>query len=308
MGSTLVVILAETRASQTTFAQFEKYILQAFDADLALCVADNEREDTGNAFYKRARYVWKSPEYEDWGDGIEALATTCRDDWRDIVHIPHRWLGGLKGEVQQPGSGAIQIYFRMFLKQCLLESRVHEKYERVVITRSDFFHGVPHVPLDLLDSRYIWVPHGEHYGGINDRHVICPSGLVLNLLSVGDELTRISPLEQARQMRGRKWNIERFLQFRYKQLGLHGKVRMYPYTMFTVREAGGHTSWSSGAFDPGLGVYIKYPKEYTSYRIALWLVGRKNWTMPKFRLFMGITRLRLTWTAIKRVIRNRAWE
>lgn len=46
MQRPLVIILAETRAYGLTFDHFKENLLDALGADLALCVADNEREWT----------------------------------------------------------------------------------------------------------------------------------------------------------------------------------------------------------------------------------------------------------------------
>lgn len=53
--SVLVIVLAETRAYQYTFDLFKQNLLDRMNADLCLCVANNEREDSSNPFYKHAR-------------------------------------------------------------------------------------------------------------------------------------------------------------------------------------------------------------------------------------------------------------
>ena len=46
------------------------------------------------------------------------------------------------------------------------------KYDRVVFSRIDFLWLKPHPPLSLLHPQHIWVPMGETYGGVNDRHAV----------------------------------------------------------------------------------------------------------------------------------------
>ena len=78
----LVVIMAETRASGLTFNLFQKHVLNALSADLALCVGDNKREMTDNPFYGAAKYLWVAREYDDWALAFDQLAE--RAVWREF--------------------------------------------------------------------------------------------------------------------------------------------------------------------------------------------------------------------------------
>ena len=296
MPSTLVIILAETRACSSTFDLFEKNLLNVFQADLALCVADNLREDQGNRFYQKAKYVWQSKEYVDWGEGLEQLVENHHPDWRKLLQIQNQWLGGIRGEYEQSGSGGILLYFREFLRKSLLKSGALDKYERFIVTRSDFMYETPHVSPNLLDNRYIWIPDGEHYGGYTDRHMLCPAAKILQALSVADILTREPELVITQVQHLQPWNLERFLKFHMQNSGLAGSVRMFPYTMFTVREPGGHTNWSEGMFDPVRMVYIKYGTEHVRARLARIVLGQGAWSRCKVIAFNVLCPLAL-WVA-----------
>jgi hypothetical protein len=52
MEKTLVIIIAETRAHEFSYPSFKKNLLDNLDADLALCIAKNEWENTNNPYYK----------------------------------------------------------------------------------------------------------------------------------------------------------------------------------------------------------------------------------------------------------------
>ena len=149
----LVVVLAETRAHEHTFQAFRENVLDLFSADLCLCVAESEFEDANNPFYQHAKYVWTCPEREDWGEAFDEaqLERGIEAPWRKLLAVGDQWLGGVKGHDQHPGSAAILLYFRWFLRQCLLETDVIHEYDRFIITRSDFMHRIPHVPLRLLE-------------------------------------------------------------------------------------------------------------------------------------------------------------
>ncbi|MSQ98815.1 MAG: hypothetical protein EXR85_05910 [Xanthomonadales bacterium] len=285
MASTLVIILAETRSCSSTFALFEKNLLNVFQADLALCVADNEREDKGNRFYQKAKYIWQSKEYEDWGEGLEYLIENHHPDWRKLLQIPKQWLGGIRGEHEHPGSGGILLYFREFLRKSLLESGALDKYERFIVTRSDFMYQTPHVPPGLLDNQYIWIPNGEQYGGYTDRHILCPGAKILQTLSVANILTRDPELVIGEMQHKQRWNLEKYLKFHMQKSGLENCIRMFPYTMYAVREPGGHTRWSEGSFDPSLNVFIKYRSEHSRARLARLIVGKNGWSQFRINAF-----------------------
>lgn len=285
MNSTLVIVLAETRGHRLTYEGFEKNLLDVFSADLALCVADNAREEPGNPFYRKARYVWRSPEWDDWGEGLERVVGTAHPRWRELLRIGDQWWGGVRGQPEHPGSGGILIYFRAFLRQALLESGVLDRYDRLVITRSDFRHDIPHPPPGLLDRRYIWIPDGERYGGYTDRHVVVPAQLAPRLLSVADIITREPESVMADMAHDDEWNLEKVLRHHYRACGLESRIRLFPYTMYSVREPGAHTRWKEGTWEPGVGAYIKYRSEY---RRACWardILGSGAWTRSRFRRF-----------------------
>ena len=113
----LVIVLAETRAHEHTFQCFRENVLDVFSADLCLCVAESEFEDTNNPFYQHAKYIWTCPEHEDWGNAFDKAQREQGTEapWRKLLAVGDQWLGGVKGVGQQPGSAAILLFFRWFL-------------------------------------------------------------------------------------------------------------------------------------------------------------------------------------------------
>lgn len=279
----LVIILAETRAYGLTFDQFKENVLDELGADLALCVADNERECPSNPFYAHARYVWRYPEPPDWGAAFDYAQQVVGShaDWRQLLRIKNQWLGGVEDPEAHPGSGAILLFFRWFLKQRLLESGGLGYYDRFVVTRSDFMHEIPHVPLRLLAPDRIWIPDSEDYGGYTDRHIVASRCDILKVLSVCDDIL-VKPRSLYEQMcdHGR-WNLEKYLKFSLERMGVASRIRRFPYTMYAVRERGGHTRWREGNYDDALGCYIKYPSEYARARsVARTTRNKRGWTYP----------------------------
>ncbi len=48
------------------------------------------------------------------------------------------------------------------------------RYDRVIFQRSDMYYYAPHPPMDMLSSEYVWIPEGQDWGGLNDRHAVIP--------------------------------------------------------------------------------------------------------------------------------------
>lgn len=251
-------------------------------------MADNPREDKENPFYKAAKYIWQYPEPDDWGGGFDWIQQQegSREDWRQLLTIKDQWLGGIKDPAEgHPGSGGILLFFRYFLKKNLKESGVLKQYDRFVITRSDYIHEIPHVPLRYLSKNYIWIPFGEDYGGYTDRQIITSATNVEAVLSIVDDIFQHPDQLFERMQDKAKWNIERFIKHQFDHYGLSKNIRRSPCSMYTVRAKGGHTRWSEGRFNEELGYYVKYSGENRSYKRCAKILGkRKEWTA--FRVFL----------------------
>ena len=285
---TLIIVLAETRAHELTFDLFKQNFLDPNRADLALCVGANAREDTSNPFYSHAKHIWTYDEPVDWAEAFDHICEVegWTGDWRLMLKVKDQFLGGIKHPTEQhPGSGAIQIFFRWYLRRCLIDSDVINQYNRFVVTRSDFLHRLPHVPLRLLDNKYIWLPDGEDWGGYTDRELIANRRNILRVLSYVDDLF-IKPEVLQKQMQHRVWNCEKVQKHLMQRRNLGRLVRRYPYSMYTVRARDGHTRWAAGDYDEALGYAVKYPTEYATYRRCkplLWPHGQ--WSARRLRLY-----------------------
>ncbi len=281
LEATLIIIIAETRAFEFSFDSFRTNLLDPLGADLALCVAESQWEDSRNPFYQLAKYIWTYPEPDDWGsayDQAQALEG-CSGDWRNLLDLDGIWLGGVHRDGSRTrGSGAILLFFRWFLNKSLLESGVLQNYDRFIITRSDFIYTVPHYPIQGLDPDQIWIPEGEDYGGYTDRHIVVSRKDVDSVLGIADPILR-SPDELYEKMKNEtEWNLERYVRFAFRDAGIDSRVRRFPYTMYAVRSAEGRTSWSQGSFAEGLGYFIKYKNEYLNALLAKDLIkSKENW-------------------------------
>ena len=176
---TLVCVIGETRAQDLTWNNFNKYLLKSLNADLALCVA--EKNIKNNKMYNKAKYIWKYKDSKDYTNHFDHAQKTLlkkrkikkKPNWKKMLKVKDFWLARVKGSSKiRSGTGGLLIYNRWFLLQNLIELNLLKKYDRFIITRSDFYWCLHHPKLDNLNSKYIWIPNGEKYGGYTDRHAV----------------------------------------------------------------------------------------------------------------------------------------
>lgn len=266
MESVLIIVLPETRGYDLTFDSFKTNFLDSLQADLCLCVGGSKREDKDNPFYKQAKYVWIFEEPHDWSELFDSAqeVKNYQGNWRQLLEIKELWLGEIKESNVRFFSPAIQLYSRWFLKEQIIANNILDKYDWYIITRSDFVYEVPHIPMEFLDSRFIWVPDGEDYGGLNDRHTVVHRNDVINVLSIADPIIA-NPDQLYQQMSHRQdWSMEKYVKFAFNNLGLLPQLKRFPYTMYSVRKGDTPTTWSQGTFNERLGYCIKYDREYRS--------------------------------------------
>jgi hypothetical protein len=296
MGKSLVVILSETRAFDLTFQSFYDHLLRSLDADLALCVAENDAEQTDNPFYKHATYIWTYPEPTDWSTALD-YAQECDSivgqDWRQLFAIHGNFLGGLNDQNGRvAGSGGISMFFRWYLKRCLLnEPGLLDRYQRYVVTRSDFMYLVPHYPLTHLDPAQLWLPLGEDYHGYTDRHIIADRDTILPAISLLDPILK-TPGELYSELKDRQdyLSFEGYIGYAFQRAGLTSIMRRYPYTMYAVRHPDGRTSWSKGSYNEKLGYCIKYKPEYISSLLPTAMIKTSaDWTLPRTAAFFMVS-------------------
>lgn len=189
-----------------------------------------------------------------------------QETWRRFLKIKSQFLGGIKdAEDEHPGSAAILIFFRWFLWKNLVESGAIDKYDRFIITRSDYIWRLEHPRLELLDAEKIWVPNCETYEGITDRHTVISRGHMEKycglLRAMLSERTSDEYFNKMMDIsRRRHFNLEKFILFHLSECGIAHDF--FPYVMFTIRPNNVGTRWSAGTVYCEKGeYYIKYPSE-----------------------------------------------
>eukprot|EP00597_Dinobryon_sp_UTEXLB2267_P008240 CAMPEP_0170084728 /NCGR_PEP_ID=MMETSP0019_2-20121128/19828_1 /TAXON_ID=98059 /ORGANISM="Dinobryon sp., Strain UTEXLB2267" /LENGTH=670 /DNA_ID=CAMNT_0010300913 /DNA_START=643 /DNA_END=2652 /DNA_ORIENTATION=- len=178
---TLIVVLSSTRSHHITWNNFDRHLLKALDADLALSVLTEQQGERVNSFRTNAKYVWEinPPKDNDYMHFYNEIAMQCfnhsfDEHYAQVIHtINYKWsgwLGCIKASKHR-ACAALIWFFRWFAQQQILNERLYEKYSRIIITRSDFLWVSNHVPSSIITQpKTIYVPEASDWGGLSDRH------------------------------------------------------------------------------------------------------------------------------------------
>ena len=188
--------------------------------------------------------------------------------WREFLKIKSQFMGGVKDkDNQHNGSAGILIFFRWFLLKNLIDDNLISKYDRFIITRSDFIYQLPHPDINIMNENYIWIPNCEHYGGYTDRHAILSKFNIIEYLNIFNNFVMKSndyfmkmKNTDINTLFGGGWNLEQLIKFHLKQNNI--QIKEFPYVMYTIRNKNGYTRWQKGIWNNDLGYYIKYETEY----------------------------------------------
>jgi hypothetical protein len=183
--------------------------------------------------------------------------------WREFLKVKDQFLGGIKdNHNQHQGSAGILIFFRWFLLKNLIDNDLINKYDRFIITRSDFIYQLPHPKVELMNENYIWIPDCEHYKGYTDRHVILSKNNIEQYLNILNNFILRSNEYYMKMKNKNDWNLEQLIKFHLKKNNVLHLVKEFPYIMYSVRNINGTTRWTAGSYSNKLGYYIKYETEY----------------------------------------------
>jgi hypothetical protein len=302
MERVLVCLLASTRAHQLTFPSFKRQVLDELNGDLALALLINDKYDYANRFWQHAKYRWTAPTYSDYGDAFDlAQRWLCQQhnipapDWRQMLRIKGIWQGGIRSPDPQPSASSILPFCRWLLLNGLQQDEILDRYDRFVITRSDFVWLCPHPPLSILDRGAIWLPDGEDYGGLNDRHLVASRADVVNCLNTIEDIL-LHPTELYEEMKKQPghyyWNNELFLAHHFRRKGLLAKVKRFPYVMYSARPVNDESpTWSRGHYEPAVRHYVKYEQEFCAANsYAAIIRGRADWERGAWMQFVPTSR------------------
>jgi hypothetical protein len=258
---TLVILMGNARGGEQTWNTLYENLLEPYSADLALCFG--ESTDRSSSLYERAKYIWEIPEYQNWRTYFEE---NCFGGYWEKTFELGKGQGLFGGVDNHSGSGAIIFAFRHFIKKNY--SEIIKKYDTIILTRSDFYYAMKH---PLLSNEFVWVPEGEDWHGITDRHIIFPSSLSDDVLGIIEYMDSESGFEFTKKFCKENQpshffsNPEGVLLSFFESIGLSKKIKRYPRVQFTVARKNEKTRWLHPGSVPSFGnsdLLVKYIQEY----------------------------------------------
>lgn len=254
MEKTLVILIGNARGGEKTWQTMYKNLLDPYNADLALCFGYNKEKKS--SLYSSADYIWEIPEYEHWEDFY--YENFGDGPWQTVFKVVGN--NGFSGLFDTIGSSGITLAMRHYIfknKRDIVCS-----YDRIIISRSDYFYVKPH---PILINNFYWIPYGEGYGGITDRHIIFPSsyfdiffGIVQNYVNTEQILEDFKDCFDT-------LNIEKCYSIYLKRIGYSKNIRQFQRVNFTVKTKEDPTRWWAGdgkTVPYNENLYLKYSSEY----------------------------------------------
>jgi hypothetical protein len=298
MERVLVCLLGATRAHELTFPSFKRRVLDELSGDLAMALTIDETYAYANPFWQHAKYRWTGPDFSDYGEGFDQVQRwLCQQhkvpapDWRSMLRLNGNWQGRIASQNPQFGNGAIEIFVRWLLLHGLQQDNILDRYDRFVITRSDFVWLAPHPPLSVLDKDAIWIPDGEKYSGLNTRHLVASRADVADCLNLIEDIV-LRPTRLYEEMKYLPvdsrygWNMEQFLQHHLCRKERLRKVKLFPCVMYLARSVrdDGSKTWSRGRYEPAVGHFVKYEEEFHAASTCAKIIhGRADWESGVWR-------------------------
>jgi hypothetical protein len=263
----LVCILGTLRCLESTASNLSDNVIQALDADMAICVSRMSPEDEKLLHMIDSNRVVATDIYDDAKIGYENLFDEdCRKRGRrnglyELCRIEGNWLGGLAG---RNGSGMHLNYnYRRLLKLLREMWKSGRRYKRYIVTRSDFLWTFPHPPMSALGEKRIWIPSGQDWGGCNDRHAVCSNTNVETYLGLYESMMDMKVMKYIRNIETPYQGVNHELQL-FHHLNYHGaRIGRFKNAAYLTWDQGASTNWGSFhtiAID-GCEHRCKYPDE-----------------------------------------------
>lgn len=268
MIKTLVIILAETREHELTFDNIKKNLIDELNADLCLCIGVKDDYDYNNPFYTFAKHKFLYKEPTNYLSAFQfaenIINPNLKINWHKFMQLKDQFLGGVLVDpsIDHLGSAGILIFYRWFLLHKLNETNLINQYDRFIITRSDYIYLLPHPKMEILNENNIWMPNGEHYGGLTNRHVVLNKTFLEPYLNILNCFILKNDEYFNKMKKYEKWNLEQLIGFHLYNNNNLKNVKFFPYIMYTVRSRNGTTRWQKGVYDEKHKYFIKYITEH----------------------------------------------
>tara|TARA_B100000676_G_scaffold300338_2_gene345887 strand:+ start:2717 stop:3574 length:858 start_codon:yes stop_codon:yes gene_type:complete len=258
---TLVCVIGTIRGGETAWNSLLQRVCGPLDADLALFVS---RMSEKTILHEKAKFDWSFDDPVDWGDELNRICSECgiqKNCWHACARrtcYESLWGGVLLDGKVLKGSGALIMILRDML---LSKLPILQRYEKIIITRSDHLYFYDHPPLSPGDE--IEVPVGEDWWGITDRHHVVPVSKIETYLCIAKWW--MQNIEMVENSMPRHHNPEQLLAMYFKDMSFD--IKRTKRTMASVSLRHDSTRWKVGIVKvPGYDdLFFKYPHEYYSH-------------------------------------------
>lgn len=241
MSKYLVILAGLPRGGEATWKSIFKNVIKPLNADLAICTGNNI--DKNSSLYKNSDYQWLFEEYDDWFDYYKE---NFSGDWKQIFKL------GVDTGLYNSGS----VHFA--IKDIILKNylQIIYEYDYFIYSRFDQFFIMKH---PKYSGDFVWIPEGEDYTGLCDRHALIPTKHTKDYLAICDFVdTKISKYELPEYL-----NCEAVYKMHLEDIGLTRIIKRYPRFQFTTAKKNDFTRWRVPKYTLYLfrDIKLKYPNE-----------------------------------------------
>lgn len=253
----LICITGELRASEVTYNKFLDFLVEPNNADILISAPLWEN----NIYYDKAKYIvpinTDKPLIEYYHD--ECKQMHGNNNWHNIIiKKPGIWLGGLFPH--RKGSGGFVYYYKYMAMKFINQLNLQNKYDFFVFTRSDqYYSSINHIEkiIDKSKNTDIWIPIGENYNGVYDRHWIVSTEAIMKCCNLLEPMF-LRPDQLCINLR-RPWNSEMYIRrvFDINNVNIERTIRQ----QFIVRGSSKSRKWSQGVYVQKYNVVAAYMSE-----------------------------------------------
>lgn len=251
MKDYLILLTGTPRGGIQSWKSLIKYVKEPLNCDLALLCGD--KFELPDYLYSKAKFIWKFKEPENWRDFYyENFANTDAIDFL-IQGEKYGMAGGIDN---YSGSGAIVCGFKIIVFNNYMNEIMN--YRNIIHTRFDQFYIDYH---PKFQGSKIWIPEGEDYYGICDRHAIFPSKYAEKYFGIGKFLNS----EEAKiNFHNKEITPESVLLENLRYQHIIDSIERIDRFQFTAATTSDQTRWRKAIYKLHFSndIMIKYPDEF----------------------------------------------
>ena len=238
----MVILAGSPRGGEKTWKSLFKYVVDHLNADLAICTTDNFVSK--NILFEKANYKWimENPvNFENY------YSKNYTGNWKEYLS-KGKGLGLYE-------SGMIHFALKDYIKREHIKTL--NNYEYIIYSRFDQYY-IDYHPDVNQDKLYI--PNGEDYFGICDRHAVLKSKKAEKFLSIIEYIDKKTTINDLPKYP----NCESVYKKHLVHIDFLKDVERYQRISFTAAIKNEPTNWRVPTYKIFLSnkLMIKYPDEF----------------------------------------------